>query len=280
MKLGAVLLVAILGGCGERAASCRTDAEALGRLLATADTEPPAFMKGPGVVTRTDLPKQTLRTGPIVYVGVDATSYRGEVVRDDELDALVELAARLDASHRAALDERIYFVIDGAAPWRRVVETVRVAVEAGWRAPAFVFRAPPAKSPPGVPLDDQLDSSKPAPPLRAPAERAGSQLAGCPALVAAFDATGRDELARPGESKADALIRAIPPALIDCKCDVPMADLRAALWRMFANPDPSRAILLDPAAPAQRIALPAATPWSTASARFTATTKNVEFAIQ
>src|SRR5262245_46220623 len=154
MKRAPVLLV-LLAGCGGKSAEeCRAEATAVGDLLVEAAKDVPApFVIGDDVplVTRTDLRLQRdLQQGPVVTLG--ATIRHG----DKQVPDLDVLAASLRAEHEKLLadleagrysrrwvrdDRLVYFAIDPATPWERVVAVVGTAASAGLASPAFVFAA-------------------------------------------------------------------------------------------------------------------------------------------
>lgn len=283
-----LILAVLTSGCGKSAKECRTEAEALGKLLAEADTEPSLLQVPANVVlpSRTDLPRRELSYAPAVNLTATAITYQGQQLAGPE-----DLRERLAAARANVEDdiargrfhgerphpELVYFLIDEATPWLRVVDTVKVAGEAGMRAPAFVFATPiTSKPPPRAPIDDKLDAiiasedaSNKAIEL---ARIMSTEVEDCPALMKAFGAVASEE----SKSKAQVLIEAIPPALIDCGCNVHMANFRSAMWRVLANPNPTRVVAFDPAAVRQTIALPAGTLWREASKRFTAELKFAE----
>lgn len=222
---------------------------------------------------------------PFVELHAANTTLSGQVVASSD-----RLHERLSAAHQRLKEyvalgrygkidpRRVYFVIDAATSWKRVVEAVRTAKQAGLTAPAFLFEAPSAAQPPArVPFDDRLDEIVRRTDTWATelSEFVHKQSATCAPLIRA--------LGRPPDNTtthAKQQIRDIPPALIACNCNLPLADFRATMWRFYTANPPTRAIALDPTAPAQRIALPANTPWRTAQQHFTAKTKNVAFALR
>lgn len=59
-----------------------------------------------------------------------------------------------------------------------------------------------------------------------------------------------------------------------------MGNLRSAMYRVLANPRPTRLLAFDPAAPKTRIALPADTRWEVASKKFGLELRDAELAVE
>jgi hypothetical protein len=281
------IFVVLLAGCGKSAEQCRTEARELGALLASIDTEPgPIWSTEAKLVMRPELPKLGERAPELtLFPGRIQLDHRGTVTREMFAEALAAAQAELADARRMRRDppdaRRIYVLIDGATPWREVVTAVEAAATAGFTTPTFVFGAPStATPPPRAAVDDELDriTTEVNPAERATefAKLVEKQVADCAALQDVFGDIGRSD----AESKSQMLIRRLPDALVDCKCDVPMADFRATMWRLLAIPTPMRGLAVELVADGTRIALPAATPWSAASKRLDASTKTVQLALE
>jgi hypothetical protein len=285
-------IIGVLAACGDGKSEeeCRAEAAALSGLLVEAAAEPAPLIRIADhvrLVARADLPvRRDLNTGPQVALGPAQIAVGEEVVPD-----LAGLTGRLRDGFAELQDglatgrvkpawvpepRLVYFLIDPATPWERVVAAVAAAADAGLSAPAFVFEQPPAlKPPPRSAIDDQLDALTRTDPSERATELANltkDLIGDCQALERAFGAVGGVD----GADKATTLARAIEPALVECKCKVKIPDLRSVMFRIIYVPRPARVISFAPDAAEQRIELPRATPWSEASERFTPTTSNAE----
>ncbi len=289
MRYLAVLLV--VAGCGKSKEECRTEAHALGSLLATADVSPSLMFvddKDMHLVERGDLPNTQPRYAPVVNIGA-TTTYQGQTVTTPEL------TERLTAAHAKIMEDieqgraprydppdprDLVFVIDAKVPWPRVVETVAAATQAGMTAPMFVFGSPnTAKPPPRAPIDDELDaitSSNDGNAATKLAKLTSRLVKGCPSMIKVFGEVSSTE----GGDKARFIAEAIPQALIDCNCNVDLRDFRSVMWRLLANPHPVRALRFDPDAPATTITAGASATWKDAAARFTADVKNATLVVE
>ncbi|HEY5925140.1 MAG TPA: hypothetical protein VIV11_25835, partial [Kofleriaceae bacterium] len=94
----------------------------------------------------------------------------------------------------------------------------------------------------------------------------------CESLKKEFGSVASEE----GVDKGMVLASAIPEALIECKCQVNIPELRSVMFRILHVPRPARVVRFDPAAPKQVIELPRNATWAEASKRFTPTLGNAE----
>lgn len=263
------LALGACGGGGKDAAVCRREAAELGELLATVDHEPPGFQAHDlTLVTRGDTPKTTHDFGPVIHVTREGAMFGGEPFQGEEGRArLAEQARRF---RRGGKGEVLYVAIAEDARWADVASAAVLGWESGFERQGLVFARPPAAvtPPPRSKVDDELDRilheedpSNKATELARVIERI---VKGCPALVRAFGSVAAVER----ESKADALIRAIEPALVECNCSVDMPSLRSALFRLLAVERPQSAFVIthDPAG--ALVDLPPDTAWRDAHARF------------
>jgi hypothetical protein len=217
---------------------------------------------------------------PMVTVLPTALQIQGERVEPAELEERLIAARRAMAEDAERYGRRgpevdptlIYLIVDEAALWGRVGEVASTAHRAGFTRPAFVFARPPApiEKPPRSPIDADLDR------LMA-SEEAGNKatelarmtekvVQTCPALVRAFG----DVASESSESKADVLIRAIEPSLVECNCRLDVPALRSIMFRLLHVPHPTGTVrvTLDPARPPLPIAPD--TTWRVASPQLTA----------
>jgi hypothetical protein len=175
----------------------------------------------------------------------------------------------------------VAFVFDKATPWSQVVAAVAAAAKAGLGSPAFAFSAPAQTAPPPrAPVDEKLDAifndTDPANKATGLAKVMSEEIKECQQLNEVFGSVAAVE----PDDKAKTIIAAIPPALIACKCQVHLGNLRSAMYRVLANPRPTRILAFDPAAPKTRLALPADTTWEVASKKFGAALRNAELAVE
>jgi hypothetical protein len=286
-----VLAVAIAGcGKGKSKDECRAEATAVGDLLVEAAKEPagPLVVRDEvQLVKRTDLPpRPNLARAPVVTLTPatilvdDKPATDVAALRVQLTDAGLQLAAdRRSTADRGAHDRermRVYFMIDPATRWDRVVTIVDEAAAAGYSWPIFVFEQPPAlMPPPRSPIDDKLDAILKTEPNNRASEvaRLASKLVEkCSPLAEEFGRVTGD----PGENKALTISRAVKPALIACNCDVNIPELRSVLFRVLFVPRPLRVVMFDNDATAVPIQLAPDATWAEASKRFTPTLKNAD----
>jgi hypothetical protein len=122
-------LIAVLlatTACGKSTEECRTEAEAVGKLLMETPHEASAFRLAPDVtlVERGDLKATAAADSIVVVANAREVSFEGTVV-SDLADLRVRLA-QLRERRRTKPDE-IYFQLDRATPWSTVVELVDTA---------------------------------------------------------------------------------------------------------------------------------------------------------
>ncbi len=267
----ATVLAVALGACGggKDPAVCRREAAELSELLATVDHEPPGFQAHDlTLVTRSDIPRTTRDLGPVIHVTREGASFQDEPFRGEQGRVrLTEEARRY--GHGAKLDV-LYLAIAEDARWEDAAGAAVLGWEAGFERQGLAFARPPAvvTPPPRSKIDAELDrilheeeaSNK----ATALARLIEQVVNGCPALIRAFGSVAAVE----GESKADTLIRAIEPSLVECNCAVDMPSLRSALFRLLAVDKPQSAFVITHDPDGTPIDLPPDTPWRDAHARF------------
>jgi hypothetical protein len=272
-----------------KAAQCEKDARELGALLTAADTGPePLFVDNADLVERSDLKPESADTGPALRVAPSELRLSGMPLPDfdavtSEMTRSLERRKQLYVNHPERVGElsRVVFVVDKATPWSRVVAAVAAAAKAGHDRPSFAFAAPSQTTPPPrAPIDDKLDAiikdADAANKASQFAQLISGEIKECKPLADAFGSVAAVE----PTDKAKSIIAAIPPALIACKCQVHMGNFRSAMYRLMANPKPTRLLVFDPAAPKTRIALPAATTWEVASKKFGPDLRNATLAVE
>lgn len=272
LGLAALVLAGLVGACGgggKDAAVCRREAAELSQLLATMDHEPPGFYgSGITLVSRSDVPPTPPPSGIEIHVTREGALYLGE-----PLDAPgVRDRLERDARRPRGGTERglLYLVIAEDARWADVAHATAVGWEADLVELALAFARPPVPvtPPPRSRIDDDLerirDSVEPGQKATELARLLQGVVRGCPALVRAFGSVAGVE----GESKADTLMRAIEPALVECNCSLDMRSLSSALFWLLYVDKPTSAFRITLAADGEPIELPPDTPWRDAHARF------------
>jgi len=258
-----IALLLATTACGKSTEECRTEAEAVGKLLMETPHEMGAVRLAPEVtlVERGDLKATAEADSLVVVANAHEVRFEGTVVTD-----LADLRIRLDQLRvrRRTKPDRIYFQLDRATPWSKVVELVDTARAAHLPMVGFAFATGEKLTPPPrAPIDDQLDrvmngSDGPANQAVELAKLMEPVVEDCPALQRVFGAVGSDST----ESKADMLIKALAPALIECRCRVDIPSLRSLMWRITAA-DPIKVVVLE-ANGGDTLALPGATTWEQA----------------
>lgn len=268
----AAAAIAATGGC-KTEPECRPRAEELGRFLTAMDHDMTPFTPADDVhlVTRSGLPPVDLRLGPVVDVVGSLVRLDGHAVADR-----ADLASRLARSYDTAGHPpppggfpapELYIALDADARWDTVVWIAEEASRAGVAAPRFAFARPPATPPPPrTSTDDAFDAIM----KRDPADRATEAariteqvVSRCGALQKVF----ANVATVPGEDKAESLLAAVGPALVECDCKADLPALRTAFWRVVGNPRPMSFLPVQLAAEAAPLSLPPATPWQDASKR-------------
>lgn len=287
-----LLLLLVVAGCkGEGTAmGCEEYATELGKRLEVAAQEPvpPFAIEGDfQPVERADLPVTPLGYRPVLHISATTASYQGQALSASALrERLTEARAKVAEDIERGLyrgespdPRQLYVVIDRRAPWPLVVESFEAARAAGMPTIGVVFTTKPTTQlPPRAPIDDEVDRLL----LEEPSERASKlarlvekQVAGCPEVQQVFGSVGAD----PAESKAMTIARALPKALISCRCRVPKENLRSVMLRLLHVDKPARVIQLQPDAEAETIELPATATWADAAALVKPTTRNVKLVI-
>ena len=269
-----LLAAALIGcGCGDDA-ECRPRAEELGRFLTAMDHDMSPFLPADDLrlVSRSDLPPVELRLAPVVEVVAGRVRFQGEAVAD-RADLASRLARAYDTSRETMPPPggvpapELYVALDPDARWETVVWIAEEASKAGVAAPRFAF-ARPAKTPPPprTATDDAFDALMKADPAERATEAASivsKMVDRCGALEKAFGSVA----SVPGEDKAETLLAAVGPALIECDCKADLDGLRTAMWRVAGNPRPMSFLPVRLAPDAAPLAMPAATRWQEASKR-------------
>jgi len=263
-----LVVLLVLAACGKKHSDCITEANELSHFLTTIDHDPPILgVDDIQLVARPELPRTTLGRAPGIVVGPKATMIDGRAVTDDQLAEALDKERRfIESVPRLAHEpRRVYFAIDEAAPWQRVVSAVSVAQRAGFVKGAFAFARPAATPPPPrAPIDDDIDGiiKDPNASDRASklAKLAGDVVKSCDELMHAFGSVASVE-----GDKAEILLNAVGPALVDCNCNADLPAVRSLMWRVAGNPHPVNVIEVDLDPRVNPLALPAKSPWRDAA---------------
>ncbi|MCE9578138.1 MAG: hypothetical protein K8W52_33740 [Deltaproteobacteria bacterium] len=264
-------IVTTAGCSGSKSqATCRSDAHELATLLTAINR--PSYQIDPDVhlVARPSLALPAVRPALVVEVRASGVSLDGDPVVDrDSLPA--RLTARAGELSRYGIQApRVRLAIDATARWSEIVQVADAAAAAGIPEIELMFAVPPVAvtPPPRTAVDDELDRATKDADASDKATRFAQLVARvaepCPALTRVFGA-----LATPGEDKATALIAGIEPALIECQCAADVSALRSLLFRLLDDRHPAAPLSVTIAATGRTVTLPAATPWSEASAQLT-----------
>ena len=277
-------VVVALAGCGKSKNACKAEAHELGTYLKAMD-HTPTLAKIPDdvhLVSRPELASayETVEA-PVVMVKSTGLELRGEQVAVADLGAkLAAIAAKtqedIDAGHmspRFKWDHRIYIAIDRDAPWSEVANVAAAAAGTGYVKWIALFAKPsPVAAPPRSAVSPQLDkllaednSSNKASEL---AHMMSDTIRSCPALGKSFGAVASEE----ATDRAQTLIEAIEPALIDCGCKVDLPDLRSLFFAVAGNLHPLATIELTLDNTAAPLTFPSATPWHEIAAKLVAET--------
>jgi hypothetical protein len=251
MRAFVIAAVVAAAGCkgGKSAAECKTETDALVKLLREADHSPM-------------LPWQIS-----LDVQADGVKHRGAPIELDAIGAALikgegELPMRLQREFGTGV---VVIHVDDAVPWSRVVELADKLAASRFDHPIFyVPRAPTSKPPPRTPTDDDLDkilAASPSEQASALAKMASTIVEPCKPLKKVFGAVGADA----NEDKAEMILLGTSEALPECGCNVDMGALRSVMYRVFEDPHPADARRLVLKKGGKPVALPAATPWKDAS---------------
>jgi hypothetical protein len=264
MKLVVLLL---LVACGKKQSDCIAEANELSHFLTTMDHDPPILgLDDVKLLARTDLPHTKLVRAPGIVIGPKATTIDGRAVTDDQLAEALDKERRFIESYPRLAKEprRVYLAIDEAAPWQRVVSAVSVAQHAGFVKGAFAFARPASTPPPPrAPIDDDLDrllTEEPANRASKLAKLAEQTVKSCDALMREFGSVAATE-----GDKADIILHAVGPALVECNCNTDLPAVRSLMWRVAGNPHPVNVLEVDLDPIVKPLELPGATPWREAS---------------
>jgi hypothetical protein len=177
-----------------------------------------------------------------VTVTHDAISIDGRPVADANA-----LAARLTEAHRRDPAGNVVLFIDRDAPTARIAIAAAGAIAAGARdvQVAVARPVPPLSPPPRSSVTDELAARATGAPSVSAAIAVADVLqrvdAECPALVRAL----RSPASRGATtSKAQGIIDALRPGLVECSCRIDLDALRSTLWVLLGpGPNPPAGIV-------------------------------------
>ena len=254
------LALVLLAGCWKDTAACTASAGDLVSYLRSMEHEPSVVPDD--AFTRLHVPMHAdmhtaVPQAPLVIVSPKEITVQGQLL------TLEELAPRLAATNQTIREqiakgqvpkgfvEQLDLLIDGDVSWGQVAAIAQTASASGFDQLAFIFTRA---------------ATTPVPPSRGPSDTV-ADVEDLSKLVRSCHAVGKllGDLAsvEPG-AKAQMLIDGIGPALVDCRCAVDMAALRA-LWKLIGQPNPQTALVLTLARDARPIDLPATMLWREAS---------------
>lgn len=273
--------------------SCKQYAKDLGALLEQAAAEPPALIQIPDDMTLAEAPDlgaSQESAAPTVYVTKTTATYQGRPYTSPELRTMLDEAhakiaddiesGRVPAKYIPDPD-LVYFVIDVAAPWPLVVASLEQASASGFSHVGLVYTKKSTITPPpraGIDkrLDELVHSDDGANMATEVAKILSDQVSSCPQVQKEFGSVASDD----GGNKAMMMAKAIPPALVACNCQVPMANFRSAMFRLIYVEKPIRVRHVSVGTPGgDKLELPANAVWADAVHLLRPTTKNIEVAI-
>ena len=291
-----IVLALIIASIGcHRPSTCWLAAADLERFLRAMDLERgPVGLRETDVPLRDDLEDRTGTDQASIYV----TPYRvriaaprdlrpGDRVLEEgcdvsELDAcfgrlrkrietsLIEdsLAARRSAAGLGPDPRKLYFVVDRAVRWDRMVPIVAAAHRAGFDVATFLFaRTPATPPPPRTWVDDAFDRFDDFERLDG---AYADEIGRVASAVLTCDSFKEGAHAGGDMPRSTYMILRAPQQVVECNCDLDLAALRSFMWHLLGTAHPVTLLDLTLTPSATKLELPAATPWWDASARLSA----------
>jgi hypothetical protein len=263
-----LVVLLLLVACGKKQSDCIAEANELSHFLTTMDHDPPILgLDDVKLLSRPELPHTRLVRAAGIVIGPKATTLDGRAVTDEALAEALDRERRFIESYPRLAKEprRVYLAIDEAAPWQRVVSVVSVAKTAGFVTAAFAFARPAATPPPPrAPVDDDLDGimkdASASDRATKVAKLTSEAVKSCDALMREFGSVAATE-----GDKADIILHAVGPALVECNCNTDLPTVRSLMWRIAGNPHPVNVLEVDLDPHVTPLELPATTPWREAS---------------
>lgn len=252
--------------------SCKQRVAELEKFFAGMDTAMSLREPGVELVERTDLPKTSSKTAPMLSVTRDAYRFDGtEMMIDD-----VEVRLKAPPSYYEPGVVHVSFARD--VPWSRVVEVTAVLHDTGIN-PLLVFAVPDTTPPPPrTKIDDDLDklqndteASNKATELARLIQR---EVQGCPPLVRVFG-----DIAAVEGPKDEYMVKHVPPAIAECNCAAAPETMRSVFYRILHSTTPTHTLALELSRQAPVISAAADATWADASKRITPATKRAWLAV-
>ncbi len=267
-----MVMLALASCGGGKADSCEARARALGAYLQGLDRDQEIIQTRVALVVRDDLPRVMPRMAPLVELTATDTMIQGMSADGEALFERLEAVRRrmrddaLRVRDGGAADE-VMLAIDGAVAWPRVDDVLALAARAGFTRVTFAFARTPAAASPPPPskIDDKLtaifesDSHDKATRFAAVAR---DVVGSCGPLTRAFGSVAAD-----GGDKAERLIAAVAPALVECDCNADLPSVQALFYRLFRVDHPKAWLTLTIASDARPIAAAATDTWRDVAAR-------------
>ena len=235
-----MLAVIVLAGCGSSgdadpapAAACEARATDLAAWATTVDHRyGGSFMARDNLIEDRDA--APLAAGFRVAVGVEVTRDAISVNSRPSADAKA-ITERIEDARGAGPAGAVVFFIDRDAPTSLLAVAAAGAVAANARDVQLAVARPvtPLPPPPRSSVTDELAATAGG----SSTDRAVGVarvlrrvIAGCPGMIRAFGAVGESSHAA---SKAQAIIDALRPALVECSCNVDLDALRSTMWAIM-----------------------------------------------
>jgi hypothetical protein len=214
-------------------------------------------------VKRTDLaPAASLPPAPVITIGADKLWFDMRPIDLGDVGSMF-IHARTQADMKS-----YYLQVGPDVPWSRVVDVVKVGVELKWTQVALAFEVTPPPLPPPPPraaIDAKLDEIMKTARATQLAQEMSKLVSDCAPVKKVFGAVSSDS----GEDKADMIIEGLGEALPKCDCNVDMASLRSAMWRVIVHAPDVAVIQIDTSPGGDELVLPATMPWSEANTKLT-----------
>jgi hypothetical protein len=226
-----MLVVSVVAGCGSSSgssgASCEARAADLAAWATTVD-----HTYGGGVMASDKLVENRDASPVIEFDGVSVmVTHDAITIGARPASIAAEIAARIaDARRLTRAGGEVIVVVDRDAPIALVATAFEGIVAAGARDVKLAVARPvkaPLPPPPRSSVTEELEASDPDPAERAInlAKVMRRVIATCPAIATAFTTP------TPGvHSKAQHIIDALRPSLVECSCSIDLDAFRSTLW--------------------------------------------------
>lgn len=254
----AIAALALVVGCGKSGKSkteCKAESDELHQWM-RAIPRYPNVDPSVHLASRTDVPTSELPEAPVILIGANAINYQGQMVADG-----VDLGQRLKPDGKGHL----YLAIDAKAAWGVVATVADVAAKHGYPDIDLMFSTPSAAQPappPRTRIDAALEKLPRGGRRAAEVSRFVREVVkGCRAADEVFSKVGALSTNRAGY-----LVEGIPAALVECECNVDVAELRSVMWQILYSAEPAGAVRIKLDTNGREIELPVDTLWEKAQA--------------